>query len=238
MLMRIAICYHGIIGRRNGDKHSIRQLEENHKRHHSQSVDIFCHSWHSGHVSDRINEILNPVRYIHQDQIQFTLPVLDVKVGWEPRATRSHTSDGRYQFNQKSSAYSVKKVIELKKQYEIENNFQYDMVILTRYDIAIQPLIDTYPQMDIYVYFERLKNNYDGRIKDYIFVSNSSNMDKYAELYDKLDSYRYQRENYKKIKGDCLSMDPHIFKRRHIETFAKPRAIRDIIPHFETFILR
>jgi len=237
--MRIAICYNGIVGKRNGDKHSIRQLEQNYKRHTSHDVDVFCHSWHAGDIGCRIDNILKPILSIHENQIQFSLPALEVKQGWEPRATKSHFIDGRYQFNQKSSAFSVKKVIELKKHYETLHKFNYDMVILTRYDIKISPFINTLSEIDKYVYFERPKNDHDGRIKDYIFVSNSDNMDRYGELYDKLDVYRYERENYKKIRtSQCLSMDPHIFKKRHIETFAKPKAIIDSIHNFETFILR
>ena len=231
--MKIAVCFYGKISKFNS---KLKFLFQNHKRC-IDDVDIFCHSWNSSEFGVNIDNILNPIKSIHEPQIDFTLPYLKTNVGWEERANNSHKLDYTFQFNQVSSAYSIKQVVTLKKDYEKEKDFLYDMVILTRYDISIDPLISSLPDLDSYVYFERYKNNIDGRIKDHIFISNSFNIDQYSELYDKLNSYRNLRSNYKKTKY-YLTMDPHIFKRYHINTFSKHKAITDIIPNFKTTLYR
>ena len=77
------------------------------------NYDVFYHTWTlKRDTSRQVQELYNPVRFMEE-------PPLDVhEVG----------SFG-------SMLYSIMQANELKKQYEIENNFRYDLVIKTRFDL-------------------------------------------------------------------------------------------------------
>jgi len=75
--------------------------------------DVFYHTWTlKKDTSKQLKETFNPVNYLEET------PIDVVEVG-----------------NFGSMLYSIMKANELKKQYEIENNFRYDLVIKTRFDL-------------------------------------------------------------------------------------------------------
>ena len=67
--------------------------------------------------------------------------------------------------------YSTKKVIELKKKYEIKNNFKYDLVFLTRLDWAFIKPFQLHKKMSNYFVVSHHndvpspRNNYKSKIK-------------------------------------------------------------------------
>jgi hypothetical protein len=92
--------------------------------------------------------------------------------------------------------YSLYKVNELKTQYEIENNFVYDLVIRTRPDLML------HNELDLNNIKQHLTNNKKiistpdntrcgppASISDLMAVSSSKNMDIYCNLYE--EAYEY-----------------------------------------------
>ena len=107
-----------------------------------------------------------------------------------------------------------KKVLrKIKKQYEEENNFKYDLVVNARFDLCFNRPFDfgNLPTNKFHIPIEKDKPEYGwpvGRpeIIDYIFASSSENMDKFSSLFDKLD------EEIKEIETRHLS-EGRIFVR-------------------------
>jgi len=84
-----------------------------------EDYDIFYHTWDVGHNTDslkKLNELYLPTSYIIES----------------PYEKSEHGSFG-------SMLYSIMMANELKKKYEIENNFRYDLVIRTRFDLVFHP---------------------------------------------------------------------------------------------------
>lgn len=77
-------------------------------------ADIFYHSWDlDQYIIDNVNDLYKPKRFLVED---------------------SFPSGSMGSFG--SMLYSITQANELKKQYEIDNNFRYDLVIKTRFDLV------------------------------------------------------------------------------------------------------
>lgn len=133
--MRVALCFNGLVGSTSGKSQDlIGGFEECfsissklYKKHiiNNNDVDIFVHSW-STDLKDTIVETYNPKKYIIEKQKVFDAP--SYIQAHTPQRIQSHYS----------MWYSRKKVMELKREYEKENNFKYDCVMLARFDLAWQ----------------------------------------------------------------------------------------------------
>jgi hypothetical protein len=91
----------------------------------NNNIDIFIHTWNNNKKDDILN-LYKPVDHLFEPQIDFTNKPNPTNVSPE----RLHSQYSRW--------YSTKKVIELKNKYENTNNFKYDYVFLSRFDIYIQ----------------------------------------------------------------------------------------------------
>jgi len=82
------------------------------------------------------------------------------------------------------------KSIELKKQYEQENNFVYDFVMISRFDCFYRTHVDfSSLEADRFYASSWFKPRSDTGFLDYWFISNSMNMNKFGDLYHKVDEY-------------------------------------------------
>tara|TARA_Y100000816_G_C26070016_1_gene562726 strand:- start:821 stop:1519 length:699 start_codon:yes stop_codon:yes gene_type:complete len=218
--MKIAVCYHGKLG-----KHDLRSvnnfIDNRNKASDKFECDIFCHSW-TDDKGEFIKSELHPTDGIYEQQIIFPIEMLKVDEPWKKTANEGSKSPDNFLFKQYSSAYSAKRVLELKKDYEKNFNFLYDIVILTRYDLCMKYIEDLKSKyMDETIYVSKIKGmkktKYKPRIKDYIFISNTKNMDTYATLFDNMWKYRHDRNMYK----SDYQFDPHSFKSFHIKETCK-----------------
>ena len=237
--MKIALCLSGLaegtndIGRNSG---GIDYSFPHFKEHFfdKYDVDVFAHSW-STEAEDKILDLFKPKKYIIEKQIKFKpgkyrkIPghkrdqeakfgkalakgraYRDVVKGYHPPKNRKQQCYSQW--------YSRKKSVELKKEYEIENNFTYDFVMISRFDVCFftdipfadldsdylyapentDPLIDgkkaKYNAALIYKKNpERVEfktNSWKAKgLMDFWFLSSSKNMDEFAKLFDHLDSY-------------------------------------------------
>ena len=195
--MRVALCLSGKAGNANKYVQGEETIElakiafQHYKKNllDLNNVDVFIHSWDKK-FKDELIEMYNPKGYVFQKQVQF-----------------GHHYSLR-QFCIKSKAYSNMRVLEVLDIYEKKYNFKYDVVILTRFDLALQrpikledekldlnnfyhngpdPLHVKSPESCVKVCCDPKSPHY--AIGDLIFVSNSNNMKNFSKLYENIDKY-------------------------------------------------
>lgn len=230
-MTRVAYCFYGkIISRCDDMAYALYLLKKQQKNSYIRRLygrdvqkDVFCHSWHPD-LGNQIDEVFCPITSLHEAQKVFELK--DIK---DPEFSKRVDEDrnmhgGRNPIeNQFSSAYSAKKSIELKNTYESANGIKYDFVVLLRYDIIIKEDINIDTLNNNTVYFSNYKPMFKPglpRIKDFVFISSSENMNEYASLFDYLEEYRNNEDCYR-IKRDQLQFDFHRFKCHHIHKTLK-----------------
>ena len=143
--MKIALCLFGVVGGKanksgNSSCGSTDVLNIAYNGYKDQflskyDVDVFIHCW-DVNLKKEIFELYKPKLSIFEKQKQFLTPPY-------VRVNNKFINDAyRRTQNHYSRWYSTKKVIELKHKYELENNFSYDFVLLTRFDLYFQnPII-------------------------------------------------------------------------------------------------
>ena len=180
-------------------------------------VDIFIHSWSHEYKAELI-ELYKPKYAIIENQKKFPNSnkiamnrSLSEKYQLLFSFIKQPTNISRTLLNKKKEAfracsrwYSNKKVLELKAKYENENNFKYDCVMVLRLDVGFYTPINfsDYDMKSFYAsnwndypvlnnnFQYNLENHHKGKgFLDFWFFSNSINMDKFSQLYDKIDKY-------------------------------------------------
>jgi hypothetical protein len=102
-----------------------------------------------------------------------------------------------------SAMRKVKLCNELRKQYEKQNGFQYDVVIKARPDLVYQKVfIDENPKQ----FFTTISQSY-GFMSDIFYYSNSSIMDKFCTFYDLFETYIEKGYHF----------NPHRLMLKHLE---------------------
>lgn len=125
--MKVALCFHGNAGfkeKLRGSKLKeleplditvpLKSIKEN--LINIYDTDVFIHSW-SVDRSEEIIRTLSPKKYIFEKHKRFSMRFTD----------RKNATCSKY--------FSVEKSNNLKKIYEKENNFTYDVVMHTRFDL-------------------------------------------------------------------------------------------------------
>lgn len=84
--------------------------------------------------------------------------------------------------------YTIKVANSLKQNYELQNNFKYDLVIRTRFDNLHLSFLDPLDLVDLSKVYtlNHPPHYYPERIYDVFFYTNSQNMDLFCEGYEKL----------------------------------------------------
>ena len=193
--MKVALCLQGTVGNIYIDKKNYKhEMDVDYRiglEHYNKflmdvnsDVDVFLHCWNTKYENE-INASYNPKGSIFEKQIKFGLE--NVRLDY-----------------MKSRWYSQKKVLELKKDYELENNFTYDFVMVSRFDEALlTPLnFSEYDNSKFYAPNDQdtiEKSRQTNMFLDYFFFSNSNNMDKFGTLYDNWENIRsWKKENMNK----------------------------------------
>jgi hypothetical protein len=169
------------------------------------NIDVFIHTWDidksqinkhfinsGGHMmgsaitENQIQETLdlyNPVSYKVESQIQFELNK------FSERTLSNIRSDYLY-----SMFYSIYQSNKLKIEYEEKNNFKYDWVIRSRFDVKINERIDFHRSYSGVINVPSGCFNSEKGYTDCFAFSNSKNMDVYSNTYNHID--------------DCMNNDP------------------------------
>jgi hypothetical protein len=141
--VRIALCLHGYFGTVSIGDYSTVYGGLDHLREQIYSkcdnVDVFVHCWQPQYES-LVNKFYSPVVSRFEDQIDFD------KVCVENGVSQEYIDEGfprnQTMYNNATTSrilsfyYSRTQSLNLRKKYEKENNFTYDWVITTRFDIG------------------------------------------------------------------------------------------------------
>ena len=199
--MKVAYTINGIIGGLAGKNYaqenpelvselaefSYKSIDKNILK--NNDVDIFLFSWHLDE-KDSLKKIYKPKKSLFMKQINFDVPIHLLGIGephWVPDRVQAHYS--RW--------YGFKEVMKLRREYEQENNIKYDLVINARFDTYWNKPFN-FSQLNVNdVHLAReldLSKAINAPAKwdhmiDHIIVLNSSNMDRFATMFDKLDEY-------------------------------------------------
>jgi len=120
-------------------------------------------------------------------------------------------------FSWASLTYSLMMANHLKKRYEIENNFRYDLVVRSRYDIIFEPTHNFYaiplvmkPQyLDIVcVHAGRMTYEFNRvNVSDQFFYGSSTAMDLISDLYRKIQKHQVRQDDYDLIGPGAFISD-------------------------------
>jgi len=186
---KVAVCISGLI--RTGIP-AFRSFE---KFFQGLNADIFFHTWQDPARIQTIIDLYRPTGYLVSDPF--------------PRDPVTN-SDGRGSWG--NMLYGIMMANELKKQYEIDHNFRYDLVIRTRFDLVFYPgsIFLNQPNLRPRTIYCPGGNNgfnhtdYESHgINDIMFWGDSESMDIATDTYQ---YYRHQalKANDKIIKGFVL----------------------------------
>jgi hypothetical protein len=89
----------------------------------------------------------------------------------------------------RSMWYTWEKVSKLKRQYEEENQFEYEIVFLARTDFLINPNFQLFYPLDSHVITPHW-NQYPNSILDWWVYGKSKEMDIFCNLYSRLDTLK------------------------------------------------
>ncbi len=195
--MKVALCLHGLVGSTKSVSYDRDESDSEGKKLCAElsfkdwkkyiidenDVDVFIHSW-DVELKDYLVESYQPKKYQIEKQIIF-----------KPE----HKEDNPRNRAVYSKFCGTKKVMELKQEYEKENDFKYDCVIESRFDMAWNKPVKFSDYDMSYIYNVKLVK--DGRwygyplgpekneIHDWLFFSNSEYMDRFSLLYDHIGDY-------------------------------------------------
>jgi len=228
--MRIALCLSGFIGNVNkwisgeeidykyGHKYIKQAIMDGY------DVDVFIHSWSTSH-QDGIKQLYKPVRSVFEPNKNFKLKG---SISKEKLPTP-------YSFAVKSMWYSRQKSIELVKQHELINNFKYDFVLLTRFDIALfkKFKFEDYDSSKIYiagpVIAAKLRSGkvIPHKINDIYFMSNSENIKKITKVFDTYEDIATKQNK----DWPFQSVSSHVIITKHLDN-------EGLFEHVETLFER
>jgi len=187
--MRIALCLGGYVGTMekfpDENKELLIDINEGYtsiKENIIQDydVDTFIFSFDINR-KDEILETYNPIRYQIEEQIkEFKIPHQKYKGSmWGMPLSTSV-------FAVQSQHYSRQKAIQLKAEYEKENNFKYDLVIMARMDMDyFTPFVfeDKNPEK-LYIAGPSAPD----RVNEFYLLSGSDVMDKVGDFYNDIEN--------------------------------------------------
>ena len=189
-MYKIAVCLHGYFNKNNfplGKESGYEYLNEMFK---NLDVNYFIHSWEPN-LKNNIISFYNPKKYIFEPQIDFENIIKNNNLG-HPNLRNDWLK------NSMSYSYSRSNSIQLKIKYELENNIQYDCVVICRFDIGKQSeisklIFDIKKDMD-YIYC-KWWNQLNNGLAEQWFYSNSNNINVISNLYSRY--FIWFRENSK-----------------------------------------
>ena len=184
--------YHGkgedLSANRRGDIVEYVSLSHKFLQNKNTKVDYFIFSWEPDLESVYIKQY-SPKKIKCISQITFDMPEHFQK---EKENIRIQAQYSRW--------YGAKEVMKMGKQYMLENNIEYDLVMNARLDLCFHKDIDLSKLNPSKFHMSHPVNlpNYNWpkspQLIDHIFVSNTDNMYRFLQMYDYLDEYTKPNE--------------------------------------------
>src|SRR5210317_91688 len=206
--MKVALCFYGLLGSvkgKSGDTEKsssdVLDMTFNHGKKHIldvNDIDIFIHYWDVD-LKEEIVSLYKPKGSKFEQTKTFKI---------EPPLTDTRRVQNHY-----SRWYSCREVMRLKKAYEIENNFKYDFVALSRQDIAWQTDVDFSKFDTNYFYVPNWRQQFNGAqmgwphgaynrsLQDIWCFGNSDDMDRFVDIYENIQQYSIDNPDLMGNKG-------------------------------------
>tara|TARA_B100001964_G_scaffold224410_1_gene271181 strand:- start:345 stop:1142 length:798 start_codon:yes stop_codon:yes gene_type:complete len=195
--MKIAYTMNGLVGglfgkhynADNGDESTlvIKYISNNFRKYitSSNDVDFFIFSWQTDKEKE-FEEYFKPKKMELTPQIYFKYPTHFMD-----------DIDNKRILAHYSRWYGFKRVMKLRKEYEKENNFKYDLVINARFDMCWNSIFNFNELDSNKVHLaETIDRQYGwpnsickNELIDHIYAMNTENMDKFATMFNHLDEY-------------------------------------------------
>lgn len=176
-------------------KEGLKSFREN--LHNFEEYDVFIHTW-----ADPRNEecyLYNPVSMVIEPQKNVV-----------PKNVAEYTNSHFVHF---SMFYSMKESLRLKTEWEEKNNFKYDLVIRTRFDLELATyLAPEYHELKGVVNSPDVCVN-PLVISDWLNYSDSNTIDLYKDIYDNI--LNYYKEGVMITSGEELIT--HMLKTNNIK---------------------
>lgn len=187
-------------------------------------TDVFCHCWNV-EEENLIKNLYKPKKCLFEEQIDFNTNLKEYnidenekdinkwKISGNAKKGYIHVFNNRNNWNKtieefkiqafrtSSRWYSTKEVLRLKNEYEKENNFEYDFVLICRYDSFWNFPFHDKPNTNIdfdllkfdnkYSYFESRGKRADSNIsvQDLWILTNSKNSNYFLNMFDERRNY-------------------------------------------------
>ena len=208
--MKIALCLSGYFANAGGAIGSERGYEYiQRKILDGRDVDVFVHSWDLEN-EDRVKELYSPKADLFEPQHSFDEELESFQEDWFnedfDRDKTMYKTNTIYRGL--SQLLSRKKAVDLKSEYEKENGFVYDCVILTRFDLGTRGKehyqvyyatnMNFSDTLDMSYLYSAFWDQFNHGYADHWFFSSSENMNVVANLYDKVFDYYQPSSDYVK----------------------------------------
>ena len=205
--MKIALCLHGYYdssGGPNSGSQGYKYIKEQILK--DNDVDVFVHSWDIP-AQEEILTNYSPASFCFEEQYDFKTELESFDVGWfEERFERNKTMYKNSIFQTLSFLYSRKRSLELKREYENKHRFEYDCVVLCRFDLGTRGKehpqvfyatdIDFNLNADMELLHMKYWDQFNWGLPDHWFYSNTKTMDIVGTLYDKVFNYLQKDSDY------------------------------------------
>ena len=197
--MKIATCLHGL------SRGSSVQADGAYSEKFStlldkiKDSDVFIHCWDED-LKEELKNIFNPQKSIFEKQKSFNEEKEFFSKLNFSCSTRMAQGD---LFKTLSFLYSRKKAVELKSKYEQENGFEYDVVLVSRFDVGHHKNglnktshLHFDPNLDMSKMYQAYWDQTNAGASDHWFYSCSKNIDTLSLIYDELFSYLKEESDY------------------------------------------
>ena len=205
-------------------------------------VDVFIHSWSSPY-DEKVSTLYKPKKILIEKQINFETNLDDYSLSYidlhdeigDLKYMNEKPSDylKNFIFRTKSRWYSQLKSLELMKDFKIENNINYEIVIQSRLDLILK--YQDFESLDSkYINLVDAPHQNKNQLFDIFFVSNYENSIKFLNIKDKLNKYpicptnvlpiffKDQKIDYQKsLKLDNFILHRNLYKYYRINIFKK-----------------
>ena len=200
--MKIALCLHGLIGSKHpgkswskwgGEQEVLDECYASFSKHFLSKVDVdvFFHTWDEEYENQLVEKFQPKLYKIEPQKVWADEDMVEWK--------QYQADDERVQAHY-SRWYAAKEVNSLKNKYEFENNFKYDFVMLSRFDMiwTRDIFFNTYNPSHFYIPgthdahgnpFGWPNSHHGNEVADLWQISSSENMDKFCTMYDNINIY-------------------------------------------------
>ena len=187
---RVALCMRGAVSKlfgpfvkqgtlyNSGEYVNFRACFESIRRHilepnkEKYDIDIFVHCW-TTELESEIIELYGPKSHLFESNTIYNEEI-------------TSRCNNELDFPGISQALTMKKVLELKEEYEKSNGFEYDRVILYRYDVLLWKniVLDVdYKNLNS-IYVNEYSEGDDGCNGDFHFIMSNENARQFKYLYE------------------------------------------------------